>query len=125
MVINIAKQNGVSAYIGEGRNRWPAVHRLDAAVLYRLIAERKPSQKVYHAIAEEGIVFQDIAEAIGRGLHLPVVAKTGKDVEAHFSWFAHFASLDCPASGAKSQKTLDWQPTRPGLLEDLASGIYF
>ncbi|MDO6429780.1 SDR family oxidoreductase [Flavitalea sp. BT771] len=125
MIINMAKQNGESAYIGEGSNRWPAVHRLDAAVMYRLIAERRPSQKVYNAVAEEGIAFRDIAGAIGQGLHLPVVGKAGKDAEAHFKWFTHFASLDCPASGAKSQKTLDWQPGQAALLEDLASGIYF
>lgn len=125
IVINMAKQNGESAYIGEGKNRWPAVHRLDAAVLYRLIAERRPSQKVYNAVAEEGIAFRDIAGAIGQGLHLPVVGKTGKEAGAHFNWFTHFATLDCPASAAKSRKTLDWQPAQAGLLEDLASGIYF
>lgn len=125
MVINMAKQHGESAYIGEGKNRWPAVHRLDAAVLYRLIAEQQPSQMVYHAVAEESIAFHDIAEAIGVGLHLPVVGKTGKEAEAHFNWFTHFASLDCPASSAKSRKTLNWQPVQAGLLEDLTSGGYF
>lgn len=125
MVISMAKQMGESAYIGEGKNHWPAVHRLDAAVLYRLIAEQQPSQKVYNAVAEEGIAFRDIAEAIGRGLHLPVVGKTGKDAEAHFKWFTHFASLGCPASSAKTRKILDWQPVQAGLLEDLGSGVYF
>lgn len=125
MVIDMAKKNRQSAYIGEGNNRWPAVHRLDAAVLYRLIAERKPSQRVYHAVAEEGIAFRVIAEAIGQGLQLPVVSKTGKEAEAHFTWFTHFASLGCPASAAKTGKALDWQPTEAGLLEDLASGSYF
>jgi nucleoside-diphosphate-sugar epimerase len=125
MVIDRAKEKGVAAYIGEGKNRWPAVHRQDAAVLYRLIAERQPSQKVYNAVAEEGIPFRDIAEAIGKGLHLPTVSTTGQDAEAHFTWFTHFAALDCPASGAKTRKTLDWQPTQPGLLEDLTPGIYF
>jgi len=121
MVIDRAKEKGVAAYIGEGKNRWPAVHRLDAAVLYRLIAERQPSQKVYNAVAEEGIPFRDIAETIGKGLHLPVVSTTGKDAEAHFTWFTHFAALDCPASSAKTRKTLDWHPSQPGLLEDLTS----
>lgn len=125
IIINMARQNGVSAYIGEGQNRWPAVHRLDAALLYRLIAERQPSQQVYHTVAEEGIAFSDIAEAIGKGLQLPVAGKTGKEAEAHFNWFTHFASLDCPASSAKSRKELDWQPAQAGLLDDLAAGFYF
>jgi nucleoside-diphosphate-sugar epimerase len=125
IIINMAKQNGESAYIGEGNNRWPAVHRLDAAVLYRLIAERRPSQKVYNAVAEEGIAFRDFAEAIGQGLQLPVVSKSGNAAEAHFNWFTHFASLDCPASSAKTRKSLDWHPAQAGLLEDLAAGIYF
>jgi len=125
MIINMAREKGESVYIGEGKNRWPAVHRQDAAVLYRLIAERTPEQKVYHAVAEEGIPFRDIAEAIGQGLHLPVVSRTDKDAEAHFTWFTHFASLGCPASSAKTRKTLDWQPTRAGLLEDMVPGIYF
>ncbi|HVU56491.1 MAG TPA: SDR family oxidoreductase [Puia sp.] len=125
MIIDMARKNGVSAYIGEGKNPWPAVHRLDAAVLYRLIAEQAPSQKVFHAVAEEGIAFRTIAEAIGQGLHLPTVSKAGKDAEAHFTWFTHFASLGCPASSAKTRTTLGWQPTQPGLLEDLVPGVYF
>jgi len=125
VLIDMARQNGESAYIGEGNNRWPAVHRLDAAVVYRLIAERRPSQKVYHAVAEEeGIAFKNIAEAIGEGLHIPTVSKTGKEAEAHFTWFTHFASLGSPASSAKTKETLNWQPTQPGLLEDLAA-VYF
>jgi len=125
MIINMAREKGESVYIGEGKNRWPAVHRQDAAVLYRLIAERTPEQKVYHAVAEEGVPFRDIAEAIGQGLHVPVVSRTEKEAEAHFTWFTHFASLGCPASSAKTRNTLDWQPTQPGLLEDLVPGIYF
>jgi nucleoside-diphosphate-sugar epimerase len=126
MAINMAKQQGESAYIGEGNNSWSAVHRLDAAVLYRLIAEQKPSQRVYHPVAEEeGTAFRDIAAAIGKGLHVPVVSKTGAAAEAHFTWFTHFASLGCPASSAKTRKVLGWQPTQTTLLEDLASGIYF
>lgn len=125
MVIGMARQKGESACIGEGSNRWPAVHRLDAAVLYRLLAEQQPSQKVFHAVAEEGIPFREIAEAIGKGLGLPTVSRVGKDAETHFTWFTHFASLNCPASAAKTQKTLDWKPTQSGLLEDLAAGFYF
>jgi len=125
MIINMAREKGESVYIGEGKNSWPAVHRQDAAVLYRLIAERTPEQKIYHAVAEEGIPFRDISAAIGQGLHVPVVSRTEKEAEAHFTWFTHFASLGCPASSAKTRNTLDWQPTQPGLLEDLVPGIYF
>lgn len=125
MIINMAKEKGRSAYIGEGNNPWPAVHRLDAAVLYRLIAELAPDQKVFHAVAEEGIAFRTIAEAIGKGLHLPAISMSGQDAEAHFTWFTHFATLGCPASSAKTRTTLGWQPTQPGLLEDLTPGIYF
>lgn len=125
MIINMAREKGGSVYIGEGKNRWPAVHRQDAAVLYRLIAEQSPAQRIYHAVAEEGIPFRDIAAAIGQGLHLPTVSKKDKDAEAHFTWFTHFATLGCPASSAKTRKTLGWQPTQPGLLEDLVPGIYF
>jgi len=125
MIINIAKTKGESAYIGEGKNPWPAVHRFDAAVLYRLIAEQQPQQQVYHAVAEEGIPFRTIAEAIGQGLHLPTSTKSGKDAEEHFGWFTHFASLGCPASSAKTRHTLGWQPTQPTLLEDLKTASYF
>jgi nucleoside-diphosphate-sugar epimerase len=125
MIINMDKEKGASVYIGEGKNRWPAVHRLDAALLYRLIAEQKPAQKIFHAVAEEGIPFRQIAEAIGQGLHLPVASRTQKEAEAHFTWFTHFASMDCPASSAKTREILGWKPTQPGLLKDLVAGIYF
>lgn len=125
MIINIAKDKKESAYIGEGNNPWPAVHRFDAAVLYRLIAEQQPQQQVYHAVAEEGIPFKDIAEAIGQGLHVPAMSKSGQAAQEHFGWFTHFASLGCPASSAKSRKTLGWQPTHPRLLQDLATASYF
>ena len=125
MVIGMAKEKGESAFIGEGQNHWPAVHRLDAAAVYRLIIEKKPAQKVYHAVAEEGIPFRQIATAIGQGLHIPTVSKEGADADAHFGWFKHFAAIDCPASSAQSRKSLGWEPTHPGLPEDLASGIYF
>jgi nucleoside-diphosphate-sugar epimerase len=125
IIIGMAKEKGTSVYIGEGQNRWPAVHRLDAAVLYRLIIEKQPEQKVYHAVAEEGIPFRQIATAIGQGLQLPTVGKEGQDAEAHFGWFKHFASLDCPASSEQSRKSLGWEPNQPGLFDDLASGVYF
>lgn len=125
IVINIARQKGQSVYIGEGHNRWPAVHRLDAAELYRLIIEKQPEQKIYHAVAEEGIPFRQIATAIGQGLQLPIVGKDGKDAEAHFGWFTHFAAIDCPASSQQSRASLDWQPRHPGLFDDLVPGVYF
>lgn len=124
MVIDMAKEKRQSAYIGEGSNRWPAVHRLDAAVVYRLIIEKQPQQKVYHAVAEEGISFKQIAAAIGKGLQLPIVSKNGEEAEAHFGWFKHFAGMDCSASSELSRKTLGWEPTHPTLLEELTPGIY-
>jgi nucleoside-diphosphate-sugar epimerase len=125
MVIGMAKEKGQSVYIGEGNNRWPAVHRLDAAVVYRLIIEKQPQQKVYHAVAEEGISFKQIATAIGKGLTLPTVSKDGADAEAHFGWFKHFAGMDCSASSAQSRKTLGWEPKHPTLFDDLIPGVYF
>lgn len=125
MVIGMDKEKGESAYIGSGDNRWPAVHRFDAAVLYRLIIEKQPQQKTFHAVAEEGIRFREIATAIGEGLHLPTVSKDGEDAAAHFGWFVHFAGLGCPASSEQSRESLGWEPVHPGLMEDLASGVYF
>lgn len=125
MVINMAKSKGVSAYIGEGSNRWPAVHRFDAAVLYRLIIEQKPALKVFHAVAEEGIAFHEIATAIGGGLHLPTQSKPADEAAAHFEWFTHFAGLSCPASAAKTIAATGWQPKHTDLLPDLKAGGYF
>jgi nucleoside-diphosphate-sugar epimerase len=124
MIIDIAKEKGESAYIGDGGNRWPAVHRFDAAVLYRLIVEKRPALKVLHAVAEEGIPFRDIAKAIGTGLELPVVSKTGTAAAAHFTWFEHFATIGCVASSAKTREVLGWQPTGPDLLTDIATAGY-
>lgn len=125
MVIGIDREKGESAYIGAGDNCWPAVHRLDAAVMYRLIIERQPELKVYHAVAEEGIPFKQIAEVIGKGLNLPVASKEGAAVEAHFGGFSHFAAIDCRASAELSRKALGWEPLQAGLLEDLVIGGYF
>ncbi len=125
IIIDLAKEKQQSVYIGDGQNRWPAVHRFDAAVIYRLIVEKQPAQKVYHAVAEEGIPFKHIASAIGTGLHLPTVGKEQQDAEAHFGGFTHFASLNCEAVSEQTRTTLGWQPTQPGLLEELVPGIYF
>jgi nucleoside-diphosphate-sugar epimerase len=125
MVINLARSKGQSAYVGEGNNHWPAVHRTDAAVLYRLIVEKQPALKILHPIAEEGVPFREIAEAIGQGLHLPVTSKNGDEVTAHFEWFAHFASIDCPASSQKTREALGWDTKGTGLIEDINTAGYF
>ena len=125
MLINIAREKGVSAYVGEGLNRWTAVHRLDAAHLYRLALENATSGTRFHGVAEEGIAFRDIAESIGRHLNIPVVAKSPEEAADHFGWFASFTSLDCPASSKLTQEHLGWHPVQISLLEDLELGHYF
>jgi nucleoside-diphosphate-sugar epimerase len=121
----MAREHAVSAYVGDGKNAWPGVHRRDAARLYRLALERAAEYAVYHAVADEGVPFREIAGVIGRRLNLPVVSVTGDDVGAHFGWFAHFAQIDAPASSAKTRRTLGWNPTEPALLADLDSEAYF
>ena len=100
-LIGLARQKGVSAYVGDGLNRWPGVHRLDAANLYRLALEKGSAGARYHGIAEEGVPFREIAEVIGRRLNLPVVAKSPEEAAEHFGWFARFAAIDCPASNGE------------------------
>lgn len=124
-LINIAREKGVSAYIGEGNNRWCAVHRRDAARVFRLALEKGVAGTTYHAIGDPGIVTRDIAQAIGKRLNVPVVSKSHDEAAAHFSWLAHFFGIDVPASCALTQEWLAWQPTHPGLLEDLATDVYF
>jgi nucleoside-diphosphate-sugar epimerase len=124
-LINIAREKGVSAYIGEGRNRWTAVHRLDAARLYRLALEKGSAGARYHGVAEEGIAFRDIAEVIGRRLNIPVVSKSPEEAANHFGWFAPFAGIDCPASSKLTRERLGWRPVKPFLLTDLEHGSYF
>ncbi|MGY5807967.1 SDR family oxidoreductase [Rhizobium sp. LEGMi198b] len=125
ILIRIAREKGVSAYIGEGQNLWPAVHRLDAARLYRLAIETESGAARYHGIAEEGVPFREIAGVIGRRLNLPVVSKTQEEAAEHFGWFAHFAGLDCPASSQRTRDLLGWQPEQPGLLQDIDRDEYF
>jgi len=126
MIINLSKEKGVVVYTEDGNNRWPAAHRFDAATLYRLALETQaPSGTRYHAVAEEGVAFRDIAEAIGKGLNIPVESKSPEEAAAHFGWFAHFAGMDCASSAQKTKEMLGWQPVQPGLLEDLKSGGYF
>lgn len=125
MLIDIARAKGASAYLGDGGNRWTAVHRLDAARLYRLALEQAVAGERFHGVADEAIGFRDLAEVIGRRLGLPVVAKSHDEAADHFGWFAHFAALDCPASSAQTQARLGWRPTHASLLADLEGDAYF
>ena len=125
MLINMAREKGVAAYVGDGNNRWPAVHRLDAARVFRLALEKNAIGGRYHAIAEEGIPFREIATVIGRGLNIPVVSKTPEEAQTHFGWFAHFASIDAPASSRKTREVLGWVPRQVELIADLERGRYF
>ena len=124
-LIGIAREKGVSAYIGDGRNRWPAVHRLDAAHLYRLALEKGHAGALFHAVAEEGLPTRDLAEVIGRRLKVPVVSKSPEEAAAHFSWLARFFALDGPASSTRTQERLGWHPRQPGLISDVELGRYF
>jgi nucleoside-diphosphate-sugar epimerase len=125
MLIGLARQKGVSAYVGEGSNRWSTVHRLDAARLFVLAAEKAAKNAIYHGVGEEGVATREIAEAIGRHLNLPVVSKSGGEVADHFGWIGGFFSYDVPASSVETQKQLGWKPTQPGLIADLDEGHYF
>ena len=124
-LISIAREKGVSAYVGEGLNRWPAVHRLDAAQLYRLALEKGTAGAQYHGVADEGVPVRDIAEVIGRRLNLPVVSKSPDEAAEHFGWMAMFFGIDCPASSAKTRNVLGWSPRQPGLISDLDQTHYF
>jgi nucleoside-diphosphate-sugar epimerase len=118
--IAVAREKGVAAYVGDGRNRWPAAHVLDTARLYRLAIEKAEPGAKYHAVAEEGVPLSDIAEAIGRRLKIPVKSIAPDEAQAYFGWLAMFAAHDAPASSAQTRKKLGWQPTGPGLIADLA-----
>jgi nucleoside-diphosphate-sugar epimerase len=124
-LIGIAQEKGVSAYIGDGLNRWPAVHRLDAAHLYRLVLEKGTAGASYHGVADEGVPAQEIAAAIGHGLNVPVVSKSREEAADHFGWLAHFFGTDAPASSAQTRERLGWRPVQPGLIADLNAEHYF
>lgn len=125
ILISVARQKGIAAYIATGQNNWNAVHRLDAARLYCLALENGQAGKRYHAVGDESIRVKTITETIGQHLKLPVVSIAPEEAPAHFAWFANFAAIDCPASSKLTQLQLNWQPTQPSLADDLASGIYF
>ncbi len=123
--LDIAREKGVSAYIGDGRNRWSGAHRLDVARLYRLALEKGVAGTSFHAVADEGVTARDIAEIIGRHLKLPVVSITPEEAPAHFGTMAMFASLDCPSSSALTQQWLGWKPTEIGMIADISRPGYF
>jgi nucleoside-diphosphate-sugar epimerase len=125
LLINLARQKGISAYVGDGLNRWPAVHRLDAAHLYRLVLEKGSAGARYHGVAEQGIPLRDIAGVIGRRLDVPVVAMSADEATNHFGWFVHFAAMDMPASSGQTRERLGWQPKQSSLIADLDGGNYF
>jgi nucleoside-diphosphate-sugar epimerase len=124
-LVDIARDKGVSGYIGDGSSRWPAVHRLDAARLFRLTVEAAPAGSTLHGVGDEGVKVRDIAEVIGRHLDLPVVAVSPENAGEHFGFLAAFLTLDAPASSALTSELLGWEPTQPGLIEDLDAGHYF
>jgi nucleoside-diphosphate-sugar epimerase len=118
-LLAVTREKGVSAYIGDGSNRWPAAHVSDVVRLYRLTFEKAEPGSIYHAVDEEGVTMKAIAEAHGRGLKVPVVSIKPEEVEAHFGWLALFARMDMPSSSALTQKKLNWKPTGPDLITDL------
>jgi nucleoside-diphosphate-sugar epimerase len=124
-LVGIARAKGVAGYIGEGTSRWPAVHRLDAAHLFRLAVEAAPAGSTLHAVADEGVPTRDIAEAIGRHLNLPAITVSPADAGEHFTWLAGFLAVDSPASSLHTRELLGWQPIQVGLIDDLDQGHYF
>jgi len=125
MLIALARQKGVSAYIGEGQNRWAAVHRFDAAKAYRLALEKGVEHGPFNAVADEGVPFKEIATVIGKRLDLPVMSKTPEEAAEHFGWFAMFAGFDVPTSAKHTRELLGWKPIEPGLIADVDQAGYF
>ncbi|WP_329181485.1 SDR family oxidoreductase [Streptomyces sp. NBC_01477] len=124
-LVAIARDKGVSGYIGDGSQRWPAAHRFDAAQLFALALEKAPAGSVLHGVADEGVPIRDIAEVIGRHLDVPVASVAPDDAADHFTWLAGFLGIDSPVSSALTRELLGWEPTHPGLIEDLDKGHYF
>lgn len=125
ILVRIAREKGMSVYAGDGTHRWTGVHRLDAARAFRLALEKGAAGSRFHAVAEEGVPFREIADVIGRRLGVPVVSKPREEAAAHFGWFASFAGMDAPASSARTRTLLGWEPTGPGLLADIDQPGYF
>jgi len=123
--VSIARQRGVSGYVGDGTNRWPAVHRSDAARLARLAVETAPAGSVLHAVGDEGVPFREIAQALGRHLGIPTASVAPADAVEHFAHLGHFVALDSPAAAAVTRELLAWEPTGPSLLEDLEQDHYY
>jgi nucleoside-diphosphate-sugar epimerase len=125
LLVEIAREKGVSGYVADGANRWPAVHRSDAGRVVSLGLQKAPAGAILHAIGEEGVPTREIAEAIGRQLGVPAVSIAGEDAQAHFGWLSWIFALDVPTSSTLTQELLGWSPTGPTLLEDLATDSYF
>jgi nucleoside-diphosphate-sugar epimerase len=125
LLIGLAREKRVSAYVGEGLNRWPAVHRFDAARVFRLAVEKGVAGARYHGLAEEGVPFRDIASVIGRRLNLPVISKDAAEATDHFGWFTHFAGMDNLASNQRTRELLGWEPKQIGLIADIDRPRYF
>ena len=124
-LVAIAREKGVAGYVGDGANRWPAVHRSDAAQVTRLGLEKAPAGTILHAVSEEGVPTREIAAAIGRGIGVPVASIAPQDAQEHFGWISRFFAMDIPATSARTQELLGWSPAGPGLIQDLDAGYYF
>lgn len=124
-LIAIAREKGASAYAGDGLNRWPAVHRLDAARLFMLALEKGSAGARYHGVADEGVPFREIAGVIGQRLNVPVISKSPEEATGYFGWISHFVGIDCPASSAQTQEQLGWRPTHASLIPDIDRPTYF
>jgi nucleoside-diphosphate-sugar epimerase len=124
-LVAVARETGVAGYVGDGSQRWPAVHRNDAANLVRRVVDDAPAGSVVHAVGEAGVPIRSIAEAIGRGLDVPVVSVPADRAADHFGWIGPFLTVDCPTANDLTRELLGWQPTGPGLIEDLDEGYYF
>jgi nucleoside-diphosphate-sugar epimerase len=124
-IVSVAREKGISSYIGDGKNHWPAVHRLDSARLFRLAVEKAPAGSTLHAVAEEGVAIYDIAEVIGKHLNIPVSSLSPEEAGEHFTWMANFLALDSLASSQLTRELLGWQPSQLGLIADLDQGHYF